>query len=190
MIEIYFDGACEPVNPGGTASYGWVIKKNGKIILEEGKIIGSGKGMTNNVAEYTALIGALKTLRDSEIKTDMVKIYGDSNLVCNTVTKKWGWNSKKTKWVPHKDVPHLRVLLEETLDILKNYKYEIKWIPASDNHEADYLSRRVLVDAGIINSEVERCSKCLSKLVIRQGPHSKFYGCSKYPRCKFTKKIE
>lgn len=30
MIELYFDGACEPINPGGTASYGWLLKKMAK----------------------------------------------------------------------------------------------------------------------------------------------------------------
>ena len=34
MIEIYFDGACEPINPRGTASYGYLIKKDGEIIKE------------------------------------------------------------------------------------------------------------------------------------------------------------
>jgi len=27
-IEVYFDGACEPVNPGGIATFGFVIYKS------------------------------------------------------------------------------------------------------------------------------------------------------------------
>jgi ribonuclease HI len=38
MIEIYFDGACEPINPGGTAAYGFLIKKDNKTILKMPKL--------------------------------------------------------------------------------------------------------------------------------------------------------
>ncbi len=31
----FFDGACEPVNPGGTASYGVVVKSNGVTIFTD-----------------------------------------------------------------------------------------------------------------------------------------------------------
>ena len=31
-----------------------------------------------------------------------------------------------------------------------------------------------------------RCPRCGSTLVLRQGKYGKFYGCSNYPRCKFT----
>ena len=87
MIEIYFDGACEPINPGGTASYGWIIRKNGKVIAKDAQIVGSGEGMTNNVAEYKSLITALKTLSSLKIK-DRIRVCGDSDLVCNMVSKK------------------------------------------------------------------------------------------------------
>ncbi len=190
MVEIYFDGACEPVNPGGTASYGWLIKKDGNILAKEGKIIGSGDGMTNNVAEYTGLIEALKALRKLDLKDEQIMIYGDSSLVCNIVSKKWGWNKKKTKWVPHKKLPHLKVLLEEVLSLIKDYKYEIKWISSTNNSEADNLSRSVLENSGILKPERENCPRCSAKLVERKGPYSKFYGCSNYPKCNFTKKIE
>ncbi len=34
MIEIYFDGACTPINPGGRCYGGAVILKNQKILTE------------------------------------------------------------------------------------------------------------------------------------------------------------
>ncbi|MFH0803618.1 MAG: topoisomerase DNA-binding C4 zinc finger domain-containing protein [Candidatus Tagabacteria bacterium] len=191
MIEIYFDGACEPFNPGGTASYGWLIKKDGEILAQEGKIIGEGEGMTNNVGEYTGLIKALEALRGFDINNGKISIFGDSNLVCNMVAKKWGWNKKKTKWIPHEDAPHLKVLLEEVHNLIKDYDYEIKWIPEAQNNEADYLSRSVLLDAGLIkpDSKAEKCPMCNAKLLERKGPYNKFLGCSNYPKCKFTKNI-
>ncbi len=190
MIEIYFDGACEPINPGGTASYGYLVKKNGKIITQDSKIIGSGAGMTNNVAEYTGLIEAVKAISNLNIK-EKVRIYGDSNIVCNTIAKKWGWNKKKTVWNPHKGALHLKPLLEEALDLLKSFDYEIKWIPSKDNQQADWLSREPLVKAGIIKAESQKesCPECDGYLIERKGPFNRFYGCSNYPKCRFTKKI-
>ncbi|MBR6489156.1 MAG: topoisomerase DNA-binding C4 zinc finger domain-containing protein, partial [Muribaculaceae bacterium] len=32
------------------------------------------------------------------------------------------------------------------------------------------------------------CPKCGGKLVQRNGRYGSFYGCSNYPRCKFTTK--
>jgi hypothetical protein len=47
-----FDGACEPVNPGGTATFGVIIKdEDGTVIYEEHGLVGSGDAMSNNVAE-------------------------------------------------------------------------------------------------------------------------------------------
>lgn len=33
------------------------------------------------------------------------------------------------------------------------------------------------------------CPRCGSALILRHGKYGDFYGCSKYPECKFTKKI-
>lgn len=146
MYEIYFDGACEPVNPGGTASYGFVIKKDGKIIAKASKIIGSGPGMTNNLAEYHGLIAALKYLlaHYSPVtnKQELI-IYTDSNLVYSMVSKKWGWSRKKTVWRPHKNHPHLKELLFEALKLLEKFDYQIKWIPRQQNSFADSLSKKL-----------------------------------------------
>lgn len=39
------------------------------------------------------------------------------------------------------------------------------------------------------NIEKGLCPRCGSELVLRKGKHGNFYGCSKYPKCKFTKQI-
>lgn len=148
MIEIYFDGACGPKNPGGTAAYGFLIKDDGKVVFEDAKVIGMGDGMTNNLAEYQGLVSALKYLKTRK-STHLLTIYTDSNLVFNMVAKNWGWSKKKTIWKPHKDHPHLKKLLFEALELLENYKYQIKWIPREQNQEADDLSKRPLQEMGI-----------------------------------------
>jgi ribonuclease HI len=188
-VEIYFDGACEPRNPGGTASYGWVIKRGDETLAQDAQIVGSGDGMTNNVAEYSGLIAALKALPGLGVSFGKLRIHGDSNLVCKIVSKQWGW--KNSRWDPHRDAPHLRELLESALGLLQGYDFEIHWIPGEKNSEADRLSREILMRTGAIrsDSEVRRCPLCDSKLVERSGKFGRFYGCSHYPQCKFTQKI-
>src|SRR5512137_2298452 len=71
MISIYFDGLCRPRNPGGVATYGYVIYRDGEKIKSGYGVVGSGPGMTNNVAEYSALKQAAEWVsrqgRDDEV---------------------------------------------------------------------------------------------------------------------------
>jgi hypothetical protein len=56
LIVVYIDGLCEPVNPGGTATYGFVIQDDsGTIFARRAGLVRKGPGMSNNVAEYAAL---------------------------------------------------------------------------------------------------------------------------------------
>lgn len=149
MIELYFDGACEPINPGGTAAYGWVLKKDERILQEGSGVVGEGPGMTNNVAEYQGIIEGVKTFLKMDLKEKLV-IKGDSNLVVNMVSKSWGWNKKKSVWRPHHKMPHLKKLLDEVLLLLKDLDFEILWIPREQNSQADSLSKRPLIKKGLI----------------------------------------
>ena len=145
MIELYFDGACEPFNPGGTASYGWVIKKDNKIIKEGSGIVGTGEGMTNNIAEYSGLVKGLEEFLKLNLKEQLL-IKGDSNMVINMISGKWGWNKKKNIWKPHTKMPHLKELLDGALKLLKKIDYEVQWIPREENKEADALSKHMTQD--------------------------------------------
>ena len=144
MIELYFDGACEPINPGGTASYGWLLKKDGKTIQSGSGIVGSGAGMTNNVAEYCGLIEGVRAFLKLKMPTKLI-IKGDSSLIINMVKKHWGWNKKKTIWRPHHKTPHLRDLLAQAHELLEKIDHEVRWIPREQNAEADELSKSHLI---------------------------------------------
>ncbi|MDI6903812.1 MAG: ribonuclease HI [Methanocellales archaeon] len=129
MITIYFDGLCEPVNPNGIAAYGYVIYQNGKIIKKGCRVIGEGKGMTNNVAEYSGLKRALEWLSEQDID-DEITIKGDSTLAINQMTGVWQIRSETSR----RFVPQIRTLL-------KGKKVSFVWIPREKNSEADMLSR-------------------------------------------------
>ncbi len=51
------------------------------------------------------------------------------------------------------------------------------------------------VECGAINLRAKRrtaeeiCTRCGSRLVLRNGKNGRFYGCPNYPNCKFTKSI-
>ncbi|MFA5395702.1 MAG: ribonuclease HI family protein [Methanogenium sp.] len=149
-MKIYFDGSIRQKNPGGIAGYGWIIKTNEGIALKSGHaIIGSGKNMTNNIAEYTGLLSALTWFVSSKYfdQNEKLYIHGDSALVCNMVSKKWGWEKDEKgvrtgRWTPHKDFPLLKELLNKILEILKNknVKYVVEWIPREENEDADRIS--------------------------------------------------
>src|ERR1035437_6575731 len=84
----WFDGACGPINPGGTATYGVMIKdQDGTILVWEHGLVGNGSGMSNNVAEYAGVLQVLKYLAPR--LPGRVTIHGDSNLVINQLNGKW-----------------------------------------------------------------------------------------------------
>lgn len=44
----------------------------------------------------------------------------------------------------------------------------------------------------VSNTQTENniCPKCGGSLILREGKYGKFYGCTNYPKCKFTKEID
>ncbi len=136
MIQGYFDGACEPVNPGGTASWGFVVKEDGKTIFEGHGVVGSGDGMTNNVAEYCGIIFLLKHLKSLGLEDKEICVFGDSNMVIQQISGNWKVRDNKEK--PYKKYAR------EALELAKQFKrVTYKWIPREQNEEADLLSKKI-----------------------------------------------
>jgi ribonuclease HI len=130
MIEVWIDGCCYPVNPGGTGCIGYLIKRKGLIIAKGSKIVGKGKGMTNNVAEYKALIAVLEEIRKRHLHNEEIIIKSDSQLLVNQMNGNWKVKSKLI-------YPLYREAKKRTV----NYNLKIKWIPRELNEEADEMSR-------------------------------------------------
>lgn len=132
LIEVYFDGLCQPVNPGGIACYAFVVKSNGKIIHSDYGVAGEpfSKDSTNNVAEYTALAKALEWLVASNLVSDKVVINSDSQLVVNQLEGNYKVKAKRI-------IPLYRQVL---LLKRKFSDVEISWVPREKNREADRLT--------------------------------------------------
>jgi ribonuclease HI len=129
-INIWIDGLCEPINPCGTACIGYVIKKDNVTISQGCDVIGKGEGMTNNVAEYTALIYALKEVKRLRLENEFLTIRSDSQLLVNQMNRKWAVKA-----------PLIIPLYKTAKDLVIGLNYQIEWIPREENEEADRLTR-------------------------------------------------
>lgn len=146
MLVIYVDGACEPCNPNGVASWGFLIYERndkdriiGPIHRDHG-IVGEGEGMSNNVAEYSALIAALEYLLEygEEIpRKEKILVRSDSQLLIQQMQGNWRVREG------------LYVKYYYEADKLRNkfkMNMQFEWIPREANEEADRLSRRAYDD--------------------------------------------
>src|ERR1700746_2564957 len=132
MIEGYFDGACEPRNPGGHAAYGAILLVDGVIVFQHSKYLGAGPKMSNNVAEYAAVCIILNEIRRRE---GPATVYGDSQLVINQLNGKW--NVKDGLYLPYYKMA--AKLLEQV-----KLRVTLEWIPGEKNKLLDALSKYTL----------------------------------------------
>lgn len=122
-MQINCDGGSRG-NPGH-AAYGFVVKKDGKIIKEGHDYIGIA---TNNFAEYTALIEALKWLV-ANAPGENLEFNLDSQLVVSQLTGLYK--------VKNTDI---KVLVSKVKELEVNFKnISYKHIPREKNKEADAL---------------------------------------------------
>jgi len=127
---IYCDGLCEPFNPGGTATYGYVIYWKGKRARNGSGVICTGPGATNNLAEYTAVIKALEHLIDKKY-LEAITVRSDSQLVINQLAGSWNVNS-----------PNIIPLWQQARGLVEKFKaVSFEWVPREENKEADLMSR-------------------------------------------------
>lgn len=87
----YFDGACEPTNPGNTC-VGAVLYYQGEIVQTVSKSFGWG---TNNTAEYQGLIELLDMARARSAQELIV--CGDSQLVIRQMEGQWRVKDSRLK---------------------------------------------------------------------------------------------
>lgn len=66
---------------------------------------------------------------------------------------------------------------------------ENKPIELIDGHRLlEYIEMAKLDNEAYFNKEAEKCPQCSGELVERNGKYGRFWGCSNYPNCKFTRK--
>ncbi len=145
MIEVYFDGLCQPINPGGISCYAFIVKSDGRIIHSDYGVAAKpfSEESTNNVAEYTALAKALQWLLANNFNSKKVEIKSDSQLVVNQLTG--DYKVKARRILPlFKQVLFLKTKFQDI---------QIKWIPRDKNREADRLTNKAYNNAFLENPE-------------------------------------
>ena len=129
-VDIYTDGACSG-NPGA-GGWGAVLIYNGT----EKEISGYCDNTTNNRMEQTAVIEALKLLKES---CDLT-IYSDSAYVCNAFNNGWIENWVLSNWKTSSKKQVLNVdLWQELLSLLNNHNY--KFVKVKGHADNEYNNR-------------------------------------------------
>jgi ribonuclease HI len=145
LIEVYFDGLCQPINPGGISCYAFIVKSDGRIIYCDYGIAGEpfSEDSTNNVAEYTALTKALQWLLANDYSSKKVEIKSDSQLIVNQLTGDYKVKARR-----------IMPLYKEVLSLKSKFQdIQIKWIPRDKNREADKLTNKAYNRALLENPE-------------------------------------
>jgi ribonuclease HI len=109
IINIYVDGSGGP-----NSGYGFFVKETGESFYKK------EQNITNNQAEYMAIIMVLKKFLDSK---DEINIYSDSKNTVSQLNHEYAINNDQ-----------LRTLAREAWDLIGKYtNLKIKWIPRSEN---------------------------------------------------------
>ena len=108
-ISIYVDGS-----GGENGGYGYFVKETGDSFYEKKPDI------TNNQAEYLAIITALKKFVDSDQE---ITIYSDSKNTVSQLNHEYAINNEQ-----------LRALAQEAWSIIGKYsKLTLTWVPRKEN---------------------------------------------------------
>jgi ribonuclease H / adenosylcobalamin/alpha-ribazole phosphatase len=120
---VHIDGGCRPTNPGH-AGFAVVIDLDGQEFVLS-RYIGWA---TNNVAEFTALIVAVKYA--SHLGAEALEVVSDSQLVVEQTHGRWRLRSAD-----------LKPLVMEARDLLFRHfphRWELTWTARDKNVKADY----------------------------------------------------
>ena len=141
-VEVFTDGACSG-NPGPG---GWGVILRYKGIEKE--LSGYDPNTTNNRMELTAVISALKALKEP----CSVELYSDSTYVCNAINKNWLDSWKAKNYIKHgQPIPNVELWRE--LDILLHtHDVKFNWVRGHSGHP-----------------ENERCDKLATTAIKTKG---------------------
>ena len=125
-VTIYTDGACSG-NPG-PGGWGAVLKYG----AHEKELSGGAAETTNNRMELTAVIEALKLLKEP----CAVELYSDSKYVIDALEKRWVYGGKEKGWIKSDRKPALNVdLWEILLPLIAKHEVRCHWVKGHAENE-------------------------------------------------------
>ena len=166
QVIIYTDGACSG-NPG-PGGWGAVLKYG----AHERELSGGEASTTNNRMELTAVIEALRLLKEPCV----VELYSDSRYVIDALEKRWVYGWKQRGWVKSDKKPALNMELarvEDEIEKLLNtltganavlLSYANSKIEELDTHRQALTKEIAALSAEIMSPEqIERLSVYLNQ---------------------------
>ncbi len=127
-VHIFIDGASRG-NPGPASIGVLLLDTAGGTLKEYGRRIGEA---TNNVAEYTALLEALRLAK--ELGASVLKVHSDSQLLVRQFNGDYRVKSA-----------HLLDYLKRIMKLRGDFKsVELLHVPREQNRRADRLANRAL----------------------------------------------
>ena len=131
-VDIYIDGAAKG-NPGpaGAGVYITMVKDKNQPYQKPNTILKKSYNLgrqTNNVAEYIALLQAVRLAKKLGVRK--IHIYSDSQLVVNQM--------KGTFQVKSISIQKIKNIIDRYLDSFETY--DLTYIPRDQNREADVLA--------------------------------------------------
>ena len=125
-VTIYTDGACSG-NPG-PGGWGAILRYRDT----EKELSGGAAETTNNRMELTAVIEALRLLREPCI----VELYSDSKYVIDALSKGWARGWKARGWVKSDKKPALNPdLWEQLLALTEVHQVRCHWVKGHTENE-------------------------------------------------------
>jgi ribonuclease HI len=136
-IELFTDGACKG-NPGPG---GWcaILRYNGV----EKMISGGEKDTTNNRMELSAVLFALKALKEP----CHITLQSDSKYVLDSLSKGWVYGWQKKGWKKSDGKPALNVdLWQPLLEEIKKHELDYVWIKGHAGHPENERCDKLAVE--------------------------------------------
>lgn len=139
---VYFDGMCEPRNPGGNMGVGvFILNSKRERIFTHSKYYEAKEmngATSNNVAEYLGVIEALKFLLKNNLQEEKIIFCGDSKMAINQMKGDWNYNGGIYSKYYY-----------EAIELKKSFKnISFEWIPREKNSIADKLSKAEAIKHG------------------------------------------
>ena len=127
-VIVHTDGACRG-NPGRSGAGVMIRSEDGREIARISRYLGE---MTNNMAEYTALLIALKEARSAGAGTITVK--SDSELLVRQINGEYKVKNEV-----------LRIMHQSAMDLLRGFKrWKVIHVRREENREADRLANQAV----------------------------------------------